>query len=102
MTENGLQNGSTKSQASKDENEGHPETIQVPAPSFGFTEKGTFYLEVDIRLGLIVILGTLARAMSYINGAINQQEAKMKELDKKNSLLKPKANGSSKWLNLFK
>ena len=97
---NGIQNGTTEPQATPNPSEGAPQTVQVPAPTFGFTEKGTFFLEVDVRLGFLTILGCLTRAISFINGAFNQQEAKMREQEKQKSLLKPKT-GFGKF-NLFK
>lgn len=102
MSENGVQNGAVEFKAEKSAVEEKQENVSIPAPTFGFTEKGTFYLEVDLRLGFFTILGTLTRAISYVNGALNQQEAKMREMEKQKSLLKPKANGSTKWLNIFK
>lgn len=101
--ENGIQDKSTPNEGNPQSNVGDKETISVPAPQFGFTEKGTFYLEVDVRLGFVTILGVLTRAISYVNGALNQQDAKMREQEKQRSLLKPKSsNGLGKFFGLAK
>lgn len=98
---NVIQNGESSNETPQETGPGTKETIEVPGPSFGFTESGTFRLEVDLRLGFFTILGTLTRAIAYVNGAINQQEAKLKELEKQKSLLKPK-NGLGKFFGLAK
>jgi hypothetical protein len=101
--ENGVSKIPLKDGQPKDPVQEQPQDEKIPAPSFGFTQEGTFRLEIDLRLGLMMVLAFLARGTSYINGAINQQEAKMREEMKQKSLLKPKvSNGLGKFFGLAK
>lgn len=87
MGEKNVPTGESQAKGKQEENSGSPENDPILPPSFGFDEKGTFHLQVDSRLGFLNILGALQRSISYVNGAMNQQEAKDRQ--QREALVRP-------------
>jgi hypothetical protein len=73
------------------------EEDRLPPPSFGFDEKGTFFLQINSKAGFLAMIGFIHKASMWMNDRMEEYEKKKKA----ESLIKPSNKGFGRF-NLFR
>lgn len=93
---NGIQNGE-KDPTLETKNQEPEKEITLIAPTFGFTERGTFFLEIHQNAGFLAIIGFVTKAVLWLNEKMEEYEAQKRA----QKIVQPKKNMLGKF-NLFK
>jgi hypothetical protein len=94
---NGVQDGKLTDVAEEDKINPSEEEDRLPPPSFGFDEKGTFFLQINSKAGFLAMIGFIHKASIWMNERMEDYEKKKKS----ESLIKPSNKGFGRF-NLFR